>query len=123
MNDKLASIKNRFTGGRIRNQDLEGVVFKEVYGSDILKLRDACRDASIIRCEDIEEKSGVSLNLIKHSQIDNCSLIGSDKILSGIEMKVAIYDLTFTPKAAAFLFISSISFKDSCTLMFMFFLL
>ncbi len=88
MNEKLKSIKDQFINGKIKNQDLEGVVFKEIYGSDTLKLRDACRDASIIRCEDIEEKSGISLSFIKSSQIDNCSLIGGEKILSGIEMKV-----------------------------------
>lgn len=88
MNEKVASIKKRYAAGEIKQQHLESIVFEEVYGSDKASLRDACDVAARIRCEDIEEKTGVSLDLIKNSRVDNCSLVGGETILAGIEMKV-----------------------------------
>lgn len=87
-NSILVDIKKKYSRGEIKTQDLEMVVFKEVYNSDAAKVKDACNDAAVIRCETIEEETGVSLNLIKTSRIDNSTLVGGDKILTGIEGKV-----------------------------------
>jgi len=83
MND----IKGRFAAGEIRQQELETVLFEEVYGADPRRVRDACRDAAVIRCEVIEAATGASLSLIKRSQIDNGALTAAG-MLTGIEMKV-----------------------------------
>jgi hydroxymethylglutaryl-CoA reductase (NADPH) len=83
MND----IKGRFAAGEIRQQELETVLFEEVYGADPRRVRDACRDAAAIRCEVIEAATGASLSLIKRSQIDNGALTAAG-MLTGIEMKV-----------------------------------
>lgn len=88
MDNNLDSIKNRFYTGEIKNQDLEKVVFNEIYNGNSGRIKDACHDASVIRSEDIEKKSGASLSLIKSSRIDNCCYINDEIILSGIEMKV-----------------------------------
>ena len=83
MND----IRGRFAAGEIRQQELETALFQEVYRADPRRVRDACRDAAVIRCETIEAATGVSLSLIKRSQIDNGALTGAG-MLTGIEMKV-----------------------------------
>lgn len=88
MSSNLNSIKKRFSEREIKNQELETVIFCEIYKSDAAKVKDACNDASVIRCEDIEERTGTSLPLIKSSRIDNNSITGGERILSGIEMKV-----------------------------------
>jgi len=85
--DKLYDIKRQFIEGKIKQQHLEAVVYNEIYDENPEKFREACRDAARIRCEAIEEKTGVSLELIKNSNVDNCTLLGDGKILSGIEMK------------------------------------
>ena len=88
MSDKLKGIAERFSKGEVKQQHLEAVIFKEAYGSDAEKIKEACRDAAVIRCETIEGQTGVSLDSIKNTQLDNCSLLGGEHILSGIEMKV-----------------------------------
>ena len=88
MSEKLKGITDRFSKGEVKQQNLETVIFKEVYGSDAEKIKEACRDAAVIRCETIEAQTGTSLDSIKNAQIDNCSLLGGEYILSGIEMKV-----------------------------------
>ncbi len=80
-------IKQQFAAGKIRQQDLETLLFQQVYGSDPTKIRDACQAAAAIRCELVEERAGVSLPLIKRSQIDNSTLTPTG-VLTGIEMKV-----------------------------------
>ena len=84
----LSAIAKRFESGEIKSQHLETAIFTEIYASDPSKIREACNDAAIIRCEAIENKSGISLKEIKKSRIDNCSLIGGERILTGVEMKV-----------------------------------
>jgi hydroxymethylglutaryl-CoA reductase (NADPH) len=49
---------------------------------------DACRNATELRCEFLEKKTGKTLSLIKASNVDNCSLAGGETILSGIESKI-----------------------------------
>jgi len=83
MND----IRGRFAAGEIRQQELETAIFQEVYGGDPRRVRDACRDAAVIRCETIEAATGASLSLIKRSQIDNGALTSAGMLI-GIEMKV-----------------------------------
>ena len=85
---RLAEIKQRFAKGEIKNKDLESVVFAEVYGAESDNIRQACNDAATIRCEVIEEHSGVSLELTKGSRVDTCNLVEGGAILPGIEMKV-----------------------------------
>ncbi|HTY67077.1 MAG TPA: 3-hydroxy-3-methylglutaryl-CoA reductase [Alphaproteobacteria bacterium] len=80
-------IKQQFAAGKIRQQDLETCLFQQVYGSDPKRVRDACQDAAVIRCELIEAQVGVPLSLIKRSQIDNGTLTAAG-MLTGIEMKV-----------------------------------
>ncbi len=82
----LQDIRERFKKGSIKQQQLEAAIFTEVYRSDPSKVREACRDAAILRCEGIEESTGVSLPLIKQAQIDNSSY-ANGAILPGIEMK------------------------------------
>ena len=86
--EKIADIKKRFAAGEVKQQYLEAIVFEEVYGSDKTSLRDACDIAARIRCEDIEARTGVSLELVKNSRVDNGSLAGGETVLAGIEMKV-----------------------------------
>ena len=85
---KLATVKERYQNGEIKTQNLETVIFTEVYENDPEYVKDACNDAAVIRCEVLEEKKGVSLGLIKNTRVDNCSLIGGGRILSGIENKI-----------------------------------
>lgn len=80
-------IKRRFAAGEIRQQELETCLFQEVYASDPTRVREACHDAAVIRCETIEAQTGVALPLIKRSRIDNGSLTAGG-MLAGIEMKV-----------------------------------
>lgn len=88
MNDKLKEIKEKYALGEIKSQNLETIIFTEVYNSDASQVREACNDAAIIRCEVIEDATGVSLAQIKNTRIDNCSLVGGERILSGIEGKI-----------------------------------
>lgn len=83
----LEKIKKRFAEGEIKQQQLETVVFREVYGADPEKVRDACRDAEVLRCEEIERLSGANLERIKSTRVDNASFAHGG-ILTGIEMKV-----------------------------------
>ncbi len=83
----LADIRKRFASGEVKQQSLETVIFTEVYKSDPEKVKDACRDAAVLRCEGIEKATGVSLSLVKSSQIDNAAW-AHGSILPGIEMKV-----------------------------------
>jgi len=84
----LNSIKKRFSRGETSQQHLESVIYAEVYDSNPDNFRDACRDAARIRCEVLEETTGVSLQRIKGTTLDNGSLLGEEKILPGIEMKI-----------------------------------
>ena len=84
----LETIKKRFSAGETRQQHLESIIFAEVYDSNPDNFRDACRDAARIRCEVLEESTGVSLQRIKGTTLDNGSLLGEEKILPGIEMKI-----------------------------------
>jgi hydroxymethylglutaryl-CoA reductase (NADPH) len=88
MNGKLAEIKQKYFDGDIKTQNLETAIFSDVYQSDPAKVRDACNDAAIIRCEFIEDKTGVALPLTKSTRIDNCTLVGGERILAGIEGKI-----------------------------------
>ncbi|ORC35035.1 hypothetical protein B4O97_09865 [Marispirochaeta aestuarii] len=85
--DKLKEIKDRFAEGEIKQQHLETMIFNEVYDSDASRLQDACHDAARIRCSVAEESTGVSLDLIKNSRLDNSGL-SEGHLLTGIEMKV-----------------------------------
>lgn len=88
MGKDLSEIKAQFLVGKLKHQDLEITIFKEIYGSDPNKVKDACQEAAKIRCEAVEEKSGVALNSIKNSRVDNGNLVGGEIITPGIEMKV-----------------------------------
>jgi len=81
-------VKSRYMSGEIKSRDLESIIFTEVYGRDTSKVRDACNDAAVIRCEAVEAFSGVSLDLIKKTRIDNCTLVDGERILTGIEGKI-----------------------------------
>jgi hydroxymethylglutaryl-CoA reductase (NADPH) len=85
---KLTEIKTKYFNGEIKTQNLETAVFTDVYGSDAAYVKDACNDAAVIRCEMLEETTGASLELIKKTRVDNCSLLGGERILSGIESKI-----------------------------------
>ena len=84
----LKPIKKRFACGDIKQQHLEPMIFAEVYSSNPDKFQDACRDAARIRCELLEEMTGVSLQQIQGATADNGSLPAGEKILPGIEMKI-----------------------------------
>ncbi|MBZ4664846.1 hypothetical protein [Mahella sp.] len=88
MNNELEKIRKKFKDGQIKQQNLEEEIFKAVYASDAARVKDACKDAAILRCEVIEENTGVQLELIKTTQVDNCALLSGGRILPGIEMKV-----------------------------------
>jgi hydroxymethylglutaryl-CoA reductase (NADPH) len=80
-------IKQRYLQGDIKEQNLEATIYAEVYESAPEKFLEACRSASKIRCEAVEERSGVSLSLIKDSTIDNATL-AHGRLLTGIEKKI-----------------------------------
>ncbi len=88
MNEKLLDIKRKYSIGEIKSQNLESVIFTEIYGSDPVNIREACNDAAYVRCETVEEETGISLDIIKNTRLDNCSLVGGERILSGIEGKI-----------------------------------
>jgi len=88
MSTTLATIRQKFFDGEIKTQHLETTIFTDIYQSDPAKVRDACNDAAVIRCESIEGKTGVSVPLIKNTRIDNSSLVGGERILAGIEGKI-----------------------------------
>ena len=85
--ERLAELKERFLSGEIKNKDLEGTIFEKVYDSRSDNVREACREAARIRCEAVEENSGVSLEILKSAGIDTCSIVDG-KVLPGVEMKV-----------------------------------
>ena len=84
----MLDVKKRFKDGNIKHQHLESIVFKDVHKEAPEKFRQACDDAAKIRCEVLEEETGVSLDLIKNTRIDNGTLLENKTILSGIEMKI-----------------------------------
>ncbi|MDR2303009.1 MAG: hypothetical protein LBE10_00275 [Treponema sp.] len=84
----LEAVKQDFFDGKIKTQNLETELFRQVYGSDAAKVADACAAAAEIRCEYLEKKSGKTLSLIKQSKIDTSKLIGGETILAGIESKI-----------------------------------
>lgn len=88
MNQALLAIKARYMSGEVKSQNLETVIFTEVYQSDAARVKDACNDAAVIRCESIEEATGADLSMIRNTRMDNCTLVGGDRILSGIEGKI-----------------------------------
>ncbi len=88
MNDKLLDIKRKYVTGEIKSQNLESIIFTEIYGSDPANIKEACNDAAYVRCESVEEATGISLDIIKNTRLDNCSLVGGERILSGIEGKI-----------------------------------
>lgn len=88
MNSKLYEIERQFLEGSIKQQDLEQIIFKEIYEEECGCVQEACRDAAAVRCGAIEKKVGIALSSIKASNVDNISLTGDNTILTGIEMKV-----------------------------------
>jgi len=84
----LDQIKKEYFEKKIKTQHLETVIFERIYNSDSGRIRDACNDAAIIRCELLENVSGVSLDITKNTRIDTCSLVGDSAILAGIESKI-----------------------------------
>lgn len=84
----LSEIKQKYISGEIKSQHLETEIFKQVYQSDAQRVKDACKDASDIRCEAVEQATGIELPIIKNTRIDNCSLVAGETILSGIEGKI-----------------------------------
>lgn len=83
----IADIRQRYFDGGIKQQQLETVIFEEVFASDPKKVREACREAEIIRCSLIERQAGVDLTKIKAAETSNSSFAHGG-ILTGIEMKV-----------------------------------
>ena len=88
MNGQLTEIKQKYSTGEIKTQNLETAIFTDVYQSDPARVKDACNDAAVIRCEAIEEQTGADLTLIKTTRIDNSTLVGGERILAGIEGKI-----------------------------------
>ncbi len=86
--DRLIEIKEKYKTGKIKTQNLETVVFTDVYNGDPQYVRDACNDAAVIRCQVLEEKTGCSLELIQSTRTDNCTLLNDGRILTGIENKI-----------------------------------
>jgi hydroxymethylglutaryl-CoA reductase (NADPH) len=85
---QLELIKQDFFDGKIKTQNLETELFKQVYDSDASKVADACATAAEIRCEYLEKKSGKDLPLIKKSKIDTSRLTSDETVLAGIESKI-----------------------------------
>ena len=81
-------IRSRYSAGEIKSQNLEKVVFEELFGSDPDKIRDACDTAARIRCQCVEDAAGAALPLIRSSRIDNCAATPDGRILAGIESKI-----------------------------------
>ncbi len=88
MNQSLLDIKQKYETGEIKSQNLETVIFTQVYGSDAAQVKEACNAAANIRCETVEAATGVQLDNIKNNRIDNCSLVAGERILAGIEGKI-----------------------------------
>jgi len=82
----LQTIKERFRNGQIKQQHLESVIFKEVYGSNPDKVKEACRDAALLRIEAVEEVLALELPSLKSAWIDTCTY-AKGEILPGIEMR------------------------------------
>ncbi len=81
------NIKKRLDSGELKLHELESFIFTNVYGSDPKRVREACRDAAGIRCEFIEERTGVKLPTVKTHHVDNASF-AHEAVLPGIEMKI-----------------------------------
>ena len=88
MDKKLEDVKGRYKSGEIKTQHLETTIFKEIYAADPNAVKDACNDAAMIRCACLQDQSGVKLDLIRNTRVDNCSLTPDGHILSGIESKI-----------------------------------
>jgi len=84
----LDKIKAGYFEGKIKTQNLETVIFEEVYKSDASKVKEACEAAAKVRCEFIEQKNSVDLSQIKNAKIDTCALVGGGSVLAGIESKI-----------------------------------
>jgi hydroxymethylglutaryl-CoA reductase (NADPH) len=83
----IEDVRSRLKQRVVKPQQLEQVVFQEVYASDPAKVAEACREAARLRCEEIESKSACALPIIKGSSVDTASLAHGE-LLTGIEMKV-----------------------------------
>ncbi|MBP7402467.1 MAG: 3-hydroxy-3-methylglutaryl-CoA reductase [Clostridia bacterium] len=81
-------VQTAFFAGEIKTQNLETVVFTDVYGSDPAKVADACDAAARIRCANLERQTGVPLTRIRDSRIDNSTRTPDGRILAGIEGKI-----------------------------------
>ncbi len=82
-------IAQEYQRGEIKSQNLEEVVFDRIYGRDASKLRDACDLAAKIRCDAVQQETGVEMPMIRSTRIDNCSLAaGGTRLLAGIEGKI-----------------------------------
>ncbi|MDR2589083.1 MAG: hypothetical protein LBC67_06610 [Spirochaetales bacterium] len=84
----IENISRDFESGKIKNQNLEEVIFTEVCAKEASRVAEACRLAAKLRCEALEKKTGSSLAHIKASVFDTCSLAGGQAILAGIEAKI-----------------------------------
>lgn len=85
--DTIEGMMKHYEEGRVKEQELEMRVFTEVYGGDVSNFAEACRTAARIRCSVMERKSGVSLETIKGSDVDNATL-AHGRLLTGIEKKI-----------------------------------
>jgi hydroxymethylglutaryl-CoA reductase (NADPH) len=88
MKQELENIKKQYASGEIKSQNLETVIFTQLYGADASKVKDACADAALLRCLCVEEASGLSLESVRTSRLDNCGLAGGERVLPGIEGKI-----------------------------------
>ncbi|NLV85239.1 MAG: 3-hydroxy-3-methylglutaryl-CoA reductase [Spirochaetales bacterium] len=83
----IQTITERYEQGLIKEQALEATVYEHIYHSKPEHFLDACKTASIIRCEVVEKRTGVSLALIKSSHINNATF-AHGRLLTGIEKKI-----------------------------------
>jgi hydroxymethylglutaryl-CoA reductase (NADPH) len=88
MKQELEEIKKQYAAGGIKSRDLEAHIFTTLYKSEASRVRDACADAALVRCLCVEESSGVGLESVKASRLDNCALTGGGLLLAGIEGKI-----------------------------------
>ncbi len=83
----VMTIMKRYEQGLIKEQALEAAVYEGIYQSNPENFLDACETAAEIRCDVVEKRSGVSLALIRSSQIHNATL-AHGRLLTGIEKKI-----------------------------------
>ncbi|HUZ17805.1 MAG TPA: 3-hydroxy-3-methylglutaryl-CoA reductase [Spirochaetia bacterium] len=81
-------ISTRFRAKQIKNQDLEGTVFRELFDSNADHVSEALAQAARIRAEAIESETGVGLPHIAGARTDNGRISADGRLLPGIEMKV-----------------------------------